>query len=332
MASVKGRSKPRQKEGRDSSPAAPNTTSNSSSKGSSTAKSRPNSEASQSQKQSTKPEKSRQSKNDPLIQLMEDVTRDVSELRQPIDLGTSGAVQVAKCLQYGTQEIQDVLINECDLIFECKVCRSMFRGLPNFMAHKRVYCTMQYQDRSMQYVLPHLNESETIIVQPEAPPEPTEIKEESDDEGPVQMEVEPMKFPVMEKMLQKQTELDFYNKAIERERLKQETKEMAQVRLSPIKGNPNAVFQNFAGFADTETETAVVEVEPCLNGRPVRQPKPNKKFEDYEMETEEAGEKVTVVRPEAPKVVVRLIFICGLRKVTKMRIKVIKVTIVSSIY
>ena len=57
------------------------------------------------------------------------------------------------------------------------------------------------------------------------------------------MEVEPMKFPVMEKMLQKQTELDFYNKAIERERLKQETKEMAQVRLSPIKGNQMRCFR-----------------------------------------------------------------------------------------
>ena len=281
MASVKGRSKQRPKEGRDSSPA-PNSTGSMSSKGSSSSKSRPNSEGPQSQKQSsTKSEKSRQDKNDPLNQLMEDVTGDVSLLRQPIDLGTSGAVQVARCLQHGTQEVQDVLINECDLIFECKVCRSMFRGLPNFMAHKRVYCLMQYQDMNMQYVLPHLNEPETVIVQPEAPPEPNEVKEESDDEEQLQTEVEPMRFPVMEKMLQKQTELDFYNKAIERERLKQETKAMAQVRLSPIKGNPNAMFQNFAGFADTEDDTAVVEVEPCLNGRPVRQPKPNKKVRRF---------------------------------------------------
>ena len=301
MSSAKGRAKSRQKEGRDSSPAAPSGSHNS--KGNLSAKSKPNSENSQSQKQTTKPEKSRQEKSQPIIQLSEGVSKDVSMLRQPIDLGTSGAAQIAKCLQYGTQEVQDLLINECDLIFECKVCRSMFRGLPNFMAHKRVYCTEQYKDNNLQYVIPHLNEPQTVIVQPEAPPETIEIKEESDDdEVSVQAKVESMKFPVMEKMLQKQTELDFYNKASERERLKRETKAMAAVRLSPIKGNPNAVFQNFAGFPDAEVETAVVEVEPCLNGRPVRQPKPNKKFEDYEMEIDDAGEKVTVVRPEAPKV------------------------------
>ena len=299
MSSVKGRAKSRQKEGRDSSPAAPGSNN---SKGNSSAKSKPNSENSQSQKQTTRPEKSRQEKSAPVLQLTEGVSRDVSMLRQPIDLGTSGAAQVAKCLHYGTQEVHDMLINECNLIFECKVCRSMFRGLPNFMAHKRVYCAAQYKDNNLQYVIPHLNEPQTVVVQPEAPPDTIEIKEESDDEAPVQTKIESMAFPVMEKMLQKQTELDFYNKAIERERLKQETKAMAAVRLSPIKGNPNAVFQNFAGFADADVETAVVEVEPCLNGRPVRQPKPNKKFEDYEMEIDDAGEKVMVVRPEAPKV------------------------------
>ncbi len=60
---------------------------------------------------------------------------------------------------------------------------------------------------------------------------------------------------------------------------------------------------DFGGGGIHSSETAVVEVEPCMNGRPVRQPKPNKKFDDYEMEEiEEGGERITVVRPEAPKV------------------------------
>lgn len=29
---------------------------------------------------------------------------------------------------------------ECDLIYECKVCRNIFRSLTNFISHKRVYC------------------------------------------------------------------------------------------------------------------------------------------------------------------------------------------------
>lgn len=91
----------------------------------------------------------------------------------------------------------------------------MFRGLPNFMAHKRVYCTTQYQEKDMQYVIPTLNEPETIVIQPEAPPEIPEVKiesEEATEASETTAEVETVAFPVMEKMLQKQTELDFYNK------------------------------------------------------------------------------------------------------------------------
>jgi hypothetical protein len=32
------------------------------------------------------------------------------------------------------------LSRECDLIYECKVCRNIFRSLTNFISHKRVYC------------------------------------------------------------------------------------------------------------------------------------------------------------------------------------------------
>lgn len=33
-----------------------------------------------------------------------------------------------------------MLANECDLIYECKVCRNVFRSLVNFISHKRIYC------------------------------------------------------------------------------------------------------------------------------------------------------------------------------------------------
>lgn len=37
-------------------------------------------------------------------------------------------------------QIRKLLSNECDLIYECKVCRNIFRSLVNFISHKRVYC------------------------------------------------------------------------------------------------------------------------------------------------------------------------------------------------
>lgn len=36
--------------------------------------------------------------------------------------------------------MRQLLANECDLIYECKVCRNVFRSLVNFISHKRIYC------------------------------------------------------------------------------------------------------------------------------------------------------------------------------------------------
>lgn len=43
-----------------------------------------------------------------------------------------------------------MLSNECDIVYECKVCRNLFRSLANFISHKRVYCKATYCS-SLQY-------------------------------------------------------------------------------------------------------------------------------------------------------------------------------------
>lgn len=41
-------------------------------------------------------------------------------------------------------QLKDLISNECDLLYECKVCRNIFRSLANFISHKRVYCTERF--------------------------------------------------------------------------------------------------------------------------------------------------------------------------------------------
>ena len=37
-------------------------------------------------------------------------------------------------------QVVHVLLNECNIIYECKVCFNMFRSLANFISHKRSFC------------------------------------------------------------------------------------------------------------------------------------------------------------------------------------------------
>jgi hypothetical protein len=41
-------------------------------------------------------------------------------------------------------QVKQLLNHECDLIYECKVCKSLFRSLLNFISHKRIYCCDMY--------------------------------------------------------------------------------------------------------------------------------------------------------------------------------------------
>ncbi|XP_037564573.1 zinc finger protein 800 [Dermacentor silvarum] len=66
---------------------------------------------------------------------------DHSVLQRPITLGVQGVQQIVRCMNDGSREVKDVLLNECSVLFDCKVCRSLFRSLANLLAHKRVYCT-----------------------------------------------------------------------------------------------------------------------------------------------------------------------------------------------
>ncbi|XP_063705080.1 zinc finger protein 800 [Culicoides brevitarsis] len=72
-------------------------------------------------------------------------TVDFSLLRKPIVTSVTGFSEAKKAYDSGTDEIRKLLSNECDLIYECKVCRNVFRSLVNFISHKRVYCQTTFK-------------------------------------------------------------------------------------------------------------------------------------------------------------------------------------------
>ncbi|XP_017892506.1 zinc finger protein 800 isoform X2 [Ceratina calcarata] len=69
---------------------------------------------------------------------------DLSQLRPPIDTSISTLYRVTKLLESGSDEVKAILSYECDLMYECRICRSIFRSLINLISHKRVYCKEKF--------------------------------------------------------------------------------------------------------------------------------------------------------------------------------------------
>ena len=49
------------------------------------------------------------------------------------------------------EQVRHALVHECNVLYECKVCRNLFRSVVNFLAHKRIFCTENYIENRTLY-------------------------------------------------------------------------------------------------------------------------------------------------------------------------------------
>jgi len=93
---------------------------------------------------------------------------DLSNLRPPIHTSLTGMKQAVHVLETATIEVKRTLVNEANLIYECKVCLSMFRSIANLVAHKRTFCKNLYS--GVRHVFSDQEDKEnctTVVVEPE---------------------------------------------------------------------------------------------------------------------------------------------------------------------
>ncbi|XP_072757176.1 uncharacterized protein [Anoplolepis gracilipes] len=95
------------------------------------------------------------------------ISPDLSNLQKPIDTSVSDLCQVSKLLENGTDEVKSILSYECNIIYECRTCHSLFRSIVNLISHKRVYCKNKFNITLHRNVLHNhnLHSSKESIIQ-----------------------------------------------------------------------------------------------------------------------------------------------------------------------
>jgi hypothetical protein len=92
------------------------------------------------------------------------INPDVSSLHKRINKSVSTLYQVSKLLETGTNEVKSILLHECDLIYECRTCRSLFRSIIDLISHKRKYCRKKFVILSDENLLSNSNIVSRIII------------------------------------------------------------------------------------------------------------------------------------------------------------------------
>ncbi|BFZ21186.1 hypothetical protein BsWGS_24225 [Bradybaena similaris] len=167
---------------------------------------------------------------------------DVSLLRTPIQISGKPVEQVLNSIHYGSPELRCLLMDECDLIFECKVCRALFRDLPNFISHKRAYCTKSALE-TRHVTIANLPEEKVVVIQPQAPEETNiELASTSQQQKPVRANLEQTIQRIQSGDLGRSHAYKVYTEAAEKLQRQKEGMKVATIRTTTIPTNKNAVF------------------------------------------------------------------------------------------
>lgn len=165
---------------------------------------------------------------------------DFSVIRTSIEMGHKMIDQILNGIHYGSEEVRNLLREECDFILECKVCRNLFRSFPNFVAHKRVYCMEYFEEKIVKADLAPVSvDEETVVIQPEAP-------EDSQRNNSIEKKNTAVANSNVEKVINKtfegkSKEYQFYTKVAEDVEKRKVTKVTNTVVLTPIATTSKAV-------------------------------------------------------------------------------------------
>ncbi|KAJ0178773.1 hypothetical protein K1T71_005548 [Dendrolimus kikuchii] len=182
---------------------------------------------------------------------------DFALLRKPILTSITGFGQARKIFDFATEELKTLLSNECDILYECKVCRNIFRSLVNFISHKRVYCQEKFNTTVHgHFIKPSTMLSEMLkIKQLEEDYQESLNNNNIGNEPDVDSERIPMTkdlTEIIERLTKKSGEQD-------------EKDEIPQIKIQKIPSSNAAVFQNVDENPSNNMRAQVREINKILS-------------------------------------------------------------------
>ncbi|KAI4459658.1 hypothetical protein MML48_6g00007238 [Holotrichia oblita] len=196
---------------------------------------------------------------------------DLSHLRKPIDTSLFGLSQILSLFK---QLLMRYIAYECELMFECRICRTVFRSLANFILHKRNYCLEVYSPVNRQTKNDFENDDCSVVNTDKDVPNCDE-KEVSNNE------TTPKRYPkrnlslVLKKLADKE-ECKKYTESVVNEELTEgsyldESKQREMlpdtIYLEGIESNKDSVFQTIGDkrSRDDLIKSEVMEIHHILN-------------------------------------------------------------------
>ncbi|XP_045765483.1 uncharacterized protein LOC123867482 isoform X2 [Maniola jurtina] len=199
-----------------------------------------------------KDDKSKSSRNtDSAMEESEDI--DFSLLRKPILTSITGFAQARKIFDLATEELKGLLSDECDLLYECKVCRNMFRSLANFLSHKRVYCKEKFNSSVHGHFLKETSVMNEVLKIKKLEESYQESLREQIDTNDAEEE-DDSRIPIMKDLT------SIIEKITKNKGLHQNELENNQLVFQKIPKSSVAVFQNVEG-GDTNSDTMKAQVD-----------------------------------------------------------------------
>ncbi|XP_039492316.1 zinc finger protein 800 [Drosophila santomea] len=188
---------------------------------------------------------------------------DISLLQRPLRTAHTGFEEARRAYEDGTSEVRQLLSLECSLIYECKVCRNMFRSLANFISHKRVFCCVSARSANGSG---YTDQNSTMIIQTGGGPSPQDIehmlRSRSTGCSPVPRDVRPLRGGGGSIR-----DLSGVIERLRREKAPSQAKRSSStvLQLESVPNSSQAVYQTIKVDQDDSIRTELDEVHRMLN-------------------------------------------------------------------